>query len=83
MVVVPVMWDQPENAQRIAEASAGVRLAPGRCTAKRLRGAVEQVLGDGTYRRNAERLGAALRRYGGPEQAAGLLERVLRTRTEH
>ena len=29
MVVVPTTWDKPDNARRVTEAGAGVRLAPG------------------------------------------------------
>ena len=74
LVVVPTDWDQPENAWRVMEAGAGLRLAPHRCTPERLRTAVERALGKPSFRRNAERLAAAFARYGGPARAAELLE---------
>jgi len=74
LVVVPTEWDKPENAQRVVEAGAGVRLAPHRLTPKRLRAAVEEVLGEPSYRRNARRLAAAFTSYRGPARAAELLE---------
>ena len=74
LVVVPTEWDKPENAQRVVEAGAGLRLEPNRCTPERLRGAVERVLQEPSFRQNAERLAAAFSRYGGAARAAELLE---------
>ena len=51
-----------------------MRLVPSRLTPKRLRGAVEQVLGEPSFRQNAKRLAADFRRYRGPARAAELLE---------
>lgn len=77
MVVVPTQWDKPENAQRVVEAGVGLRLAPRHCTPQRLRAAVERILGDDSFRENARRMGATFARYGGPEQAARLIENLL------
>jgi MGT family glycosyltransferase len=74
LIVVPTEWDKPENAQRVVEAGVGVRIAPRRLTPARLRAAVEQVLGDPSYRRNAKRLAASFAGYRGPARAAELLE---------
>jgi MGT family glycosyltransferase len=74
LVVVPTAWDQPENAWRVAEAGAGIRLAPRRCTPARIRVAVERVLSDPSFRQNARRLGTDLGGAGGAEKAAELLE---------
>ena len=76
LVVVPTEWDKPENAQRVVEAGAGLRLAPARLTPGRLRTAVERVLEDPSFRRNAKRLATDLGRYAGPARAAELLERL-------
>lgn len=77
MVVVPLMWDQPENAQRVVYSGAGLSLSPRKCTPGRLREAVKQVLRDPWYRQNAEQLAMCLRRYGGASQAAELLESIV------
>jgi MGT family glycosyltransferase len=74
MVVVPTEWDKPEVAQRVAESGAGIRLSPRDCTPDRLREAVERVLRESSFRQNARRLQASFGRYGGPVQAAELLE---------
>jgi len=73
-VVVPTEWDKPENAQRVVEAGAGLRLSPRRLTPARLRAAVERVLAEPSFRQNARRLAADFRRYRGPARAAELLE---------
>ena len=77
MVVLPLMWDQADNAQRVVEAGAGVRLSAESCTPTRLRAAVAEVLSEPSYRRNAQRLADSLACYGGPDQAAELLEQLL------
>ena len=75
LVVVPTTWDKPENARRVIEAGAGVQIAPRRCT-PRLRAAVEEVLGDLSYRQNATRIAQALPRCGGPSGAAEIIKRL-------
>lgn len=77
LVVVPMQWDQLENAQRVVEAGAGVQLKAERCTPERLRSAVIRVLEESSFRQNARRLAAALNRYDGPRRAAELLEQEL------
>ena len=74
LVVAPTEWDRPENAQRVVEAGAGLRIAANRCTPQRLRAAVERVLSEPSFRRNAERLREVGVRHGGPARAAELLE---------
>lgn len=78
LVVVPRAWDQFDNAQRVVEAGAGIRLTARRCTPERLRAAVQQVLQIPSFRDNARRLGAASARCGGPDRAAALLEELVR-----
>jgi MGT family glycosyltransferase len=82
LVVVPTAWDQPENAWRVAEAGAGIRLPPSQCTPERLRAAVHRVLTDQSFRRNALRLAADFARYRGPGQAADLLEELTIQRSD-
>lgn len=77
IVVVPMAWDQPENAWRIAEAGAGIRLAPGQCSPRAIRHAVDRVLSDPSFRENARRLGSDLASYGGAGQAADLLTNLV------
>jgi MGT family glycosyltransferase len=74
LVVVPTGWDKPINARRVVAAGVGVRLSPRRCTPERLRAAVEQVLADARYRRNARRAADLLAAAPGPAGAAELIE---------
>jgi UDP:flavonoid glycosyltransferase YjiC (YdhE family) len=78
LVVVPAAFDQPAVARRVVAAQVGVRLAPRRCTPANLRAAVEEVLGDARYRRNARRAAELLAAAPGPEGAAELLEGLAR-----
>ncbi|HYI92555.1 MAG TPA: nucleotide disphospho-sugar-binding domain-containing protein [Bryobacteraceae bacterium] len=83
MVIVPTEWDRPENAQRVVEAGAGLRIPAEHCTAGRLRAAVQQVLQDPSYRNAAQRLSVAFSKYKGPRQAAGLLESLALASGKH
>jgi MGT family glycosyltransferase len=74
LVVVPTEWDKFENAQRVVEAGAGLRLPLRQCTPERLRAAVERVLGEPGFRQNARRLADLFSRADGPTRAAELLE---------
>lgn len=74
VIAVPTAWDQPENAWRVVETGAGLRLAPGSCTPAALEEAVSRVLTEPSFRQNAERLAASFGKYGGAAHAAGLLE---------
>jgi MGT family glycosyltransferase len=76
LVVVPTAFDQPAVARRVVAAEVGVRLAAGRCTADTLRAAVDQVLGDPRYRRNALRAAELLASAPGPAGAADLISNL-------
>ncbi len=81
LVIVPTEWDRPENAQRVVEAGAGLRIPPGLCTPERLRSAVARVLHEPSFRENARRLARTFANYGGPARAAQLLGDLLATCT--
>ena len=76
LVLVPTTWDKPDNARRVTETGAGVRLAPRRCTPENLRAAVRQVLDEPRYRAAARDLAARLAAAPGPAGAAQLLEEL-------
>lgn len=81
MVLVPTTWDKPDNARRVTEAGAGVRVPARRVTPAALRDAVDEVLSVPRYRAAAERLSALLARAPGPAGAAELLEQLASTRS--
>lgn len=76
LIIVPTEWDKPENAQRVVEAGAGLRLPPRRCTPEKLRAAVERVLSDPSYRAGAEKMAHSIAKHDGPATAATLLEKL-------
>ncbi len=76
MVLVPNNWDKPDNARRVTEAGAGIRLSPRRLDAPRLRAALRRVLGEPRYREAAQLLAARLAASPGPARAAYLLEEL-------
>ena len=74
LVVAPTTWDKPDNARRLVEAGVAILVKPARCTPERLRAAVQQLLGDPAYTRNAQALAGQLAAAPGADGAAGLLE---------
>ncbi|MEA3337603.1 MAG: methyltransferase domain-containing protein [Chloroflexota bacterium] len=76
LVVVPMQWDHLENAQRVVEAGAGLRISPGKCTPERLQAAVERVLNEPSFRLRAQEMGSTFKQYGGPDYAVDLLEKL-------
>jgi MGT family glycosyltransferase len=78
LVIIPTEWDKADNAQRVVEAGAAIRLSPRKCSPQRLRRCVETVLNEPFYKRNAKRLAAILDRCNGPERLAVLMEQTFR-----
>lgn len=81
LVVVPTTWDKPDNARRVIDAGAGIRLSPRKCSGDALRDAVQSVLTDPSYARNARRVGGLLRKAPGAPRAAELIEELVGTPT--
>jgi MGT family glycosyltransferase len=78
LVVVPTFWDKSDNAQRVAEAGVGIRLAPKHCTPERVRAAVLRLLKEPHFKENALRMAQRFGEAGGPPRAAMLLENLAR-----
>jgi UDP:flavonoid glycosyltransferase YjiC (YdhE family) len=76
LVVSPMEWDQLENAKRVAESGAGLRIAPAQCTPQALRTAVETLLRCERYRKAAARIADSFRQAGQAAEAARLLEQL-------
>ncbi|GAB2746332.1 hypothetical protein [Streptomyces bullii] len=75
MIVLPLFWDQYDNAQRVAELGYGVRLEPYRFTDRQLHDAVETLLGDRRLRRTLREASEVIRARDGLRTAADLIER--------
>ncbi len=76
MLVLPIFWDQHDNAQRLAETGYGLRLPTYALEPRTLAGAVDRLLTDAELRGRAAALGERLRRRPGTVAAADLIERV-------
>lgn len=93
LVVVPLFADQPVNARRVAEAGAGLVVAPdlgpagemaalGPGDVPRLRAAVESVLADPSYRASAGRVADEMRAAPAVGELLAIVEEKLRLRLE-
>ncbi|MER3418874.1 MAG: glycosyl transferase, partial [Chloroflexota bacterium] len=80
MIVLPLFWDQYDNAQRVAELGFGVRLDTYRFEDEELTGAIERLLGDVALRARMARAGEEIRRRDGKRKAADLIEALGRRR---
>jgi MGT family glycosyltransferase len=79
MVVLPLFWDQYDNAQRMDELGFGVRLDPWTCEPDELAGAVDRLLADAPARERLDAVGRRIRSESGVQRAADLIERLART----
>jgi MGT family glycosyltransferase len=77
MVVLPLFWDQYDNAQRLDETGLGVRLDTYGHSPEQLRGALDSLLGDAPLAERLKGLSAALQAARGTERAADLIEQVV------
>ena len=80
LIAVPITNEQPGIAARLERTGAGAAVPLLRLTPPRLRATVRRVLEMLTDRRNAVRLGDAIRRASGVQRAAGIVERVIELR---
>jgi len=76
MLVLPIFWDQHDNAQRVHETGYGIRLPTYALERGELTAAIERLLTDGELRARVRSAGERLRLAPGTEAAADLIERV-------
>ena len=74
MVVLPLFWDQYDNAQRVDETGFGVRLPTYAFADDDLRGAIDRLLGDADLRGRMARTGAEIQARNGVAKAADAIE---------
>jgi UDP:flavonoid glycosyltransferase YjiC (YdhE family) len=74
--VLPLFWDQYDNAQRVHETGFGLRLDTYGHAPEELLGAVDAVLADEWMRERLAKASARLQAHKGTERAAGLIEGV-------
>jgi MGT family glycosyltransferase len=76
LIVLPLFWDQYENAQRIAELGFGARLDTYAFADAELTGAVDRLLADTTLRASLAEIGTAVRARNGLRVGADVIEQV-------
>jgi MGT family glycosyltransferase len=78
MIVLPLFWDQYDNAQRVSETGFGLRLDPYRFTDDELRTGIDRLLADSALRAKLASVSAQVQSRRGTERAAGLIEGIAR-----
>ncbi|MFC4013098.1 glycosyltransferase [Nonomuraea purpurea] len=76
MILLPLFWDQYDNAQRVDELGYGVRLSTYTFSDEELKGAVSHLLGDAELRARLAAAGEEIRRRDGLRKAADLIEQL-------
>jgi MGT family glycosyltransferase len=76
MIVLPLFWDQYDNAQRVDELGFGVRLDTYGHEPDELRGAVERLLADEELRVRIGTIAQRLQASPGTSKAASLIEQL-------
>ncbi|GII91408.1 glycosyltransferase [Sinosporangium siamense] len=79
MILLPLFWDQYDNAQRVHELGFGVRLSTYTFADEELTGALDRLLGDTELRARLAAAGEEIRGRDGLRKAADLIERAGRT----
>jgi MGT family glycosyltransferase len=77
MVVLPLFWDQYDNAQRVHETGVGLRLDTYGHAPQELTGAVDALLADAALSARLDAISRRLRAASGTETAADAIESVL------
>jgi MGT family glycosyltransferase len=77
MVVLPLFWDQYDNAQRVHDTGFGVRLDTYRHTREQLTEAVDMLLADDALKQRLAAVSARLQAAPGTERAARLIEQLV------
>ena len=76
MILLPLFWDQYDNAQRMDELGFGVRLPTYAFTDEDMVSALDRLLGDADLRDRMARTGAAIRARDGLRRGADVIEQV-------
>jgi UDP:flavonoid glycosyltransferase YjiC (YdhE family) len=76
MIVLPLFWDQVDNAQRVHETGFGRRLSTYGFQDDELTGAIDELLADEALAERLTRMSARIKSTSGTIHAADLIERV-------
>jgi UDP:flavonoid glycosyltransferase YjiC (YdhE family) len=78
MIVLPLFWDQYDNAQRVDETGFGARLDTYRFQDEEMHRAIDRLLGDVQLRGRMDEAGGRIRAERGTDVAADLIESLAR-----
>ncbi len=78
MILLPLFWDQYDNAQRMDDLGLGIRLPTYTWTPDELAAAIERLLGDDDARQRLSEISAQVQASQGRIRAADLIERAAR-----
>lgn len=76
MIVLPLFWDQYDNAQRVHETGFGLRLSTYTFDDAEMHSAIDRLLADTELRTRLDEIGRTIRGRAGTEVAADLIEQV-------
>ncbi len=76
LVAIPITNEQPGIASRIARTGAGEVLRLSDLTVSNLQAAIEQVLKDNSYQKNADKFKQLIEQAGGVKRAADIIEQA-------
>lgn len=82
MILLPLFWDQYDNAQRMDELGFGVRLQTYAFTDQDMVSALDRLLGDADLRERMARTGEAIRARDGLRRGADVIEQVGKAHVE-
>jgi MGT family glycosyltransferase len=82
MILLPLFWDQYDNAQRMDELGFGVRLRTYAFTDEEMTAALDRLLGDADLRERLARTGEAIRARDGLRRGADVIEQVAKAHAE-
>jgi MGT family glycosyltransferase len=77
LVAMPITFEQPGNAARIRWTGTGEVMPISRLSVAKLTVAIQQVLTEESYKRNARKIQQAIAQAGGVKRAADIIERVI------
>jgi len=78
MILLPLFWDQYDNAQRMDELGFGRRLATYAFTDEEMLDALDSLLGNAELRERMASMGEDIRARNGMQVGADVIERVAR-----
>jgi UDP:flavonoid glycosyltransferase YjiC (YdhE family) len=81
MIVLPLFWDQHDNAQRMDELGLGVRLDSYEFSDGEMRAALDRLLGDQALRERLDRGARQIQSRSGLDRAADLIEQAASRRS--